>query len=1821
MPTQHGSSLYLNHRSNVDSSPVSILRSAGALIFGKTTTPEFTVLNSGPSTANPHDKARTPGGSSTGSAAAVADFQVPLSIGTQNGGSIVRPASYSGIFAMKPTHNLISAEGVKMVSFNLDTCGFFARCIEDIQLVAQIFNVRSAILPGKKPIDQLKVAFVKSPFWDMAGPGTVSAMDTAARVLCAHGVSVEEPELPWELGDATLLEQTHNMVLRAEARSAFLMEYRMEGAREKLDQYVIDMVENKDEYTLDDTILAVKRYADMRTAFDKFASQYDAIITPSAVDIAPLGLDDMGPYIFNFLWTPEEAANRSVRRRLETPDEHEEYMRPRIATLRGLQAMENWVVRGSTELTYADFQAGIAERKTKSFAKIRFASDQAAKDGLDHVWVDTCCIDRMNGPEHAEAIVSMFRWYREATRCYAYLTDVDVLTDVAGSTLFPQSWEAALHRSRWFTRGWTLQEMLAPTSVDFFSCNGVYLGSRASPELQRHIQHITNIPSSALQGGSLADYTIETRLSWVEGRETQREEDKWYSMMGIADVVIPIIYGEGSLHAYQRLREAINAQHAKFFNSDSLLDTLPTTASAAFNSAENQYNATCLANTRATLLDEIKQWADGADDRFVYWLNGSAGTGKSTIARTLAQHYEEQRRLGGSYFFSAGGGAASGAAKLLTTLASQLARNIPASAIHIHNAIVDHKDIAKLGLREQWEKLIINPLTKVGQSTTYATIVFIWDALDECSDVREIREVLQLLARTTALKATRLRVLVTSRPEPHIRRCFNLIGNADRHECALHEMEQAVVEEDIATFFKDAFATLRRELSFDHTWPGEKALAAFVYQAQGLFIWASTAYRYISEGDEFIDERIGQILVGRGQNHQGYRRRSSLGGPEQRLDEIYTTVLQQATRRSLSEDERITLHARLRHILGTLATMQSPLPLGALADLLGLSPRDVEVSLSQLHAIVNIPRDRARPIKLHHPSFRDYLLHEGRCTDVNFRIHPAEAHSAMASCCIQRLTIMLKSDMCKLGSPGTLREDVEPSRLQALMPLDVQYACAYWVEHLRQGTSNEQNNAIAFQFYSKFFLQWFEALSLLGRASEFHSNVSQIRFIKDSRRFIGAFDAIIERVPLQIYSAALVYARPTNMLRRHFWHHLTDLIKRVCVVRADAPDPKDTYNYVNNLAFTPDGSQLSSGSNDERVRVWGVPTMSVLAECLGHVDKVSSTAISPDGTLLASGADDYEVRLWHMENKQVYRVLLGHSKWVNCVIFAHSGIRLASGSMDGTIRLWDIAPNTEPEVIELEEGGINSLAFSPDDSLLAAGTVDQTIPLWDMKQRKIRMHLQGHTRAVNSVTFSFDGTRLASGSNDETIRVWSVLDGESIMRLTGHSSKVWAVAFSRDGRQIASGSEDRTIRLWDAANGNLLHRLLGHQSGINAVVYAPSGNLLASCSFDDDVVLWNSEKAECHERLPDFGELGLMTTAAPRVAEAVETSPAVSDARAHASVVTCVAISPDGNLVASGSTDTTVKIWSIDGVQSYNLAGHTASIHLVVFSPLCDTLATASTDGKLCLWDPRSGTLRYRLPGHEQLIHAVCFSSDGVLLASCSEDMTARLWDCRSGKNIHTFGDHTARINGVALSPNGTRLVTCSDDKTTRMWNVDTTEPATASTEVENVIYDNAVKAIAFSADGKNLCAAFLDGSVVVSDVDGKHHKTLEGHTRPVTSVAFSNDGKVLATASEDEMIVIWDLELNEKQTRMQLGTVVRRLAFSETDENVETDRGWIGVGASPVNPSTMSRGLFVTKDWVSIKGNNVLHLADDQAATCVATWRDAAVLGHASGALTFIGF
>jgi len=502
------------------------------------------------------------------------------------------------------------------------------------------------------------------------------------------------------------------------------------------------------------------------------------------------------------------------------------------------------------------------------------------------------------------------------------------------------------------------------------------------------------------------------------------------------------------------------------------LNLLPYAAQAPFNSYDKRHDNVCFPDTRVDVLKEIRAWTDGQDQRYIFWLNGLAGTGKSTIARTIAREYHEQGRLGASFFFSRGDGDVGHAGKFFTSIARQLANKSPSLERYICEAIAEHRDIASQSLGDQWHQLVLRPLLRLdGNSQT--AFILVLDALDECEDGNDIRMIVQLLAEVRSLGASTLRVFLTSRPEIPIRYGINQLPEAEHHDFILHDISPSLVDRDIEIFLEQNFRTIREERVFAADWPGEKVIKRLVLNASGMFIWAATACRFIHKGKRFAAQRLSIILQGD----------ASMIEPEKQLNEIYMTVLKNSIGQDYDDQEKEYLYKVLKEILGSIVSLFSPLSAKSLARLLHIPQDDVDQTLEDLHAILSIPK-QSLPIRLHHPSFRDFLLGKDRCGDPQFWVDEKHAHMALADRCIRLMSTTLKRDICDLDAPGALTTDIESSRVKECLPPEVQYACLYWVQHLQRSGAPIYDNDQVHQFLLEHLLHWLEAICLLQKTSE-----------------------------------------------------------------------------------------------------------------------------------------------------------------------------------------------------------------------------------------------------------------------------------------------------------------------------------------------------------------------------------------------------------------------------------------------------------------------------------------------------------------------------------------------------------------------------------------------------------------------------------------------------------------------------------------------------------------------------------------------------------------
>ncbi len=293
LPTEYNSPIYRGHRPQADAACVTLLRQAGCVILGKTVTTEF--ANNHPSqTRNPHDSARTPGGSSSGSAAAVADFMVPLALGTQTGGSVIRPAAYCGTFAIKPSFGAINRAGTKFLAESLDTIGIFARRAGELALAMEVLTGRSTASISGNP----RIGLCRTPRWSLADPAVQATVEEAARSLARAGAQVRDFELP--PGSVDLFDR-HKVIMGYETARALGWEYW--NHREQLSTTLRARLDEGWKVPRADYDAMREHARRLRRRLAGELREVDFLLTPSAPSEAPASLESTGDPVFNRAWT------------------------------------------------------------------------------------------------------------------------------------------------------------------------------------------------------------------------------------------------------------------------------------------------------------------------------------------------------------------------------------------------------------------------------------------------------------------------------------------------------------------------------------------------------------------------------------------------------------------------------------------------------------------------------------------------------------------------------------------------------------------------------------------------------------------------------------------------------------------------------------------------------------------------------------------------------------------------------------------------------------------------------------------------------------------------------------------------------------------------------------------------------------------------------------------------------------------------------------------------------------------------------------------------------------------------------------------------------------------------------------------------------------------------------------------------------------------------------------------------------------------------------------------------------------------------------
>ncbi|KAB5591865.1 hypothetical protein CTheo_4694 [Ceratobasidium theobromae] len=1162
----------------------------------------------------------------------------------------------------------------------------------------------------------------------------------------------------------------------------------------------------------------------------------------------------------------------------------------------------------------------------------------------------------------------------------------------------------------------------------------------------------------------------------------------------------------------------------------------------------------CTENTRVAVLSDLNDWSHDSSAADMYWMDGMAGTGKTTIACSFSRQLHGRKQLGASFFCSRTSPECRVVSRILPTIAYQLARySIPYQGA-LCEVLGDDPDLEITNIQTQFERLLVEPLTKV-EAAMPENLVVVIDALDECEDRDEVQRLLDLLFQFAGTLP--LKFFVTSRPEPEIYRIMISQAPRSRTVLRLHEIETSLVQADIALYLTEELARFMT--------PSVDQIKELAQRSGNLFIYAATLVRHVQLGNRLGDyqKRLDSLLATTPRSTKQYAQ----------LDELYATVLKSALTGDDLDDEAAN---DIKVVLQTVVCAQEPAGLETLAALAGLNDMErVRSALQPLRSVLHLS-DSSGLVSTLHASFPDFMFSQERSGPFFCSIEIRS--QILARQCFTIMQDQLRFNICNLESSFIADKDVDDlhDRIRHCISLPLFYACRYWAGHLCSGKSSEELKVLLGEFLTIRLLFWMEVLNLKGvmdigteillkviqwlRVEASSQAIQVIQLAEGARNLVTTFaaNAISQSTP-HIYTSLLPFSPKSNSISEHYRKRAHGLIeaKGTGVDRWDAmplagwkagsspiwsmaysPDrSRVVYGCMDGtigirsgydgsllvgpvkahdgglwgVAFSPNGTQVASCGTDSTIRLWDVRNGAAIGEpFIGHSDIVKSISFAPDGARIVSGSADCTIRIWDVKNSALLASPFeGHTDGVIAVAFSSDGTRIVSGSDDYTVRVWsstDGTPVAGPFIGHTS--WVNSVAFSPDSTRVVSGSDDRTVRVWAADSGAlIADPLEGHTEPVMTVAFSPDGTRIASGSLDRTIRMWDLTRKTSVSTvLEGHTDSVSAVAFSLDGTRIISGSLDRTIRVWSALATTSSSGLpQGHAHWVYSVAFSPDGSRIASGSHDRTVRLWDAQTG--------------MSIDIP--------------SHQHTQAVRSVTLSPDGTLLASGSYDHTVRLWSLHdrALVAKPFEGHKGQVMSVAFSPDGTRLSSGSSDGTIRIWSIPDGDLVVGpLIEHTDTVASVMFSPDGTHIFSGSRDCTIRVWNTSDGTPVaDPFEGHTGSIASISVSPIGTLIASGSEDHTVRLWSLGGGTPATPPL----LGHTAAVVSVAFSPDGARVISGSDDRTVRLwNSSDGTLiGGQFEGHTGPICSVVFSPDGACAVSGSSDGVIRFWDTRSDPSST------------------------------------------------------------------------------------------
>ncbi|UKZ74573.1 hypothetical protein TrVFT333_002243 [Trichoderma virens FT-333] len=907
--------------------------------------------------------------------------------------------------------------------------------------------------------------------------------------------------------------------------------------------------------------------------------------------------------------------------------------------------------------------------------------------------------------------------------------------------------------------------------------------------------------------------------------------------------------------------------------SDAILSNLPVVEGAAFDAHANEHEPRCHPGTRVKILEEIVKWAQDPHRKRIYWLCGMAGTGKSTICRTVAHDLSNLNITAASFFFKKGDGDRDKSGALFTTIVKQLVEYLPKEmAIHVKQALRENPSISDKSLSKQFEELILAPLKRC--KSLPPVIVFVLDALDECDNQANAARIIELLPNVETVSSTSFKVLVSSRPECHLRKSFAQLNCKYEEillQMTLHEVADEDVRRDIFIFLESQLRHIRdsyndTNLQLPAYWPSQSLVEDLVDMSMPLFIMAATACRFIGDEDLGVPVTLAQEFL--------HHRKFGKGNP---LARTYLPILEQllvkrnGTRvedRSKVEKERII--GEFRRVVGTIVLLEEPLSIISLSNLLEMDSWEI--------------------VKLFHLSFRDFLTgadHQEEKHD--FFVDERETHASISRQCVALLSKddNLKQDICKLSHPGTLRSDIDQDTIDSCLPPHVRYACLYWVFHLKKGGGHINDADETYRFLTKHLIHWLEALSLLGCIGDSHDMVDTLltmvddnedsaSLLRDTKQFIRTYQHIIDKVPLQLYSSALIFAPMKSIFRQCFENEIPRWIKNRPAVETNWDSLLQVLEHnepVEQAVISPDSSVIASLSS-KKVAIWRSHTGNCVHELKFDSSATIATAIefSCDSKLLYAAFSNGEVTSWETD-AWTCSTVIGTDKQLDANVF--------DMAFSPDCKLLAMAFAERIEIRSIPSGGdlieriiINDarrLMFSPDSTYLSARVIrDQAFRMWLVYggqliwikeclalayspgssfvalsvEQAIGYAIEIHRVGEGSLTlyrkfplddglgradclaFSHDAALLAVGRVFRKIEIRLADTGKCIWAANAHTSHTSSLSFSHDSTRLVSSSDDGTVHIYSVDKHRSARIPESERGTVGSITISPDSSLI-----------------------------------------------------------------------------------------------------------------------------------------------------------------------------------------------------------------------------------------------------------------------------------------------------------------------------------------------------------------------------------------------------------